>query len=285
MATKKQQTTTEMVKISALIFDPTVNVRPPRQSKIDKYAADFDPEALGVIEVSARPGRKYVVLDGQHRVVMLRDKLGWNNGQEVLCKIHRGLSHAEEARLFVKLNDETPVSAIHKMLGKIEGGEDPDAAINAIVESVGLKVSDHTSDGNIAAANALHYVWAGATGSDGTKKSVSALRDRGEAHPELLRQTLRLLLNAWGKNRYAYRRDVLTGTGAFLAHHGSNPTLDMNGLADRLSLYEGGPAAFAGEAAGLRRLMHCSSTHAVAGLMVNVYNQKRRSSKLPGWWS
>jgi hypothetical protein len=276
----KNPATTELIKIAKLDFDPTVNTRPPKQAKIDKYAQHFDPAALGVIEVSARPRGRFVVLDGQHRVTMLRDKLGWNNGQEILCRVHRGLSHADECALFVMLNDETPVSSIHKLMGGIGAGIEPDVSIGAIVDSVGLKVADQSVDGNVAAATALRYVWGGCIGGASGRK----WRD-GESHPDLLRSTLRLLLAAWGTNRDAYRGDVLSGAGLFLARHGDNPKLDLESLTRKLSLYEGGPSAFVGEARSLRKLMRCEVRTAVAGLMVNLYNQQRRSSKLPGWWS
>lgn len=270
----KKETTTEMVKIASLIFDPTVNTRPPKKAKIDKYAKNFDPGALGVIEVSARPGRKYAVLDGQHRVTMLRDRLGWNNGQEVLCRVHRGLSHAEECALFVRLNDETPVSAIHKLLGEVGAGTHPAAAINEVVESVGLGLHDQVTEGTISAANALRFVWYGCT----------TRVDNGD-HPELLRSTLRLLLNAWGKNRDAYRGDLLSGAGMFMLRHGDNSTLDVEALTHKMSLFQGGPSGFVGDARSLKKLMRCEVRTAVAGLMVNLYNQGRRSSKLPQWWA
>lgn len=267
--------TTEWVPIASLTVDPTVNTRPMKKAKVEKIDREFDPAMLGTIEVSQRPDGTLVILDGQHRVEGARRR-GWTNGHVIECRVHRGLSHSEECRYFRLLNDETAVAPIYKMMAAIGEGHNPDAAINTIVESVGLRIAGQAGDGLVCSAKALRYVYGGARFKQGDQFD----------HPELLRATLRTILAAWGKSKDGLRGDIIEGTGAFLARYTAKDGrvgLEKDVLISRLAQVT--PLQLLADARSLRSIHGWQLSGAIAARIVILYNTGKRSKRLPDWWS
>jgi hypothetical protein len=80
------------------------------QARVDRLVAAFDPEQLGAPTVSHRGGYFYLI-DGQHRVAVCKKWLGTREDQALQCWCYEGLAEAEEAEVFLKLNDVLPVHA------------------------------------------------------------------------------------------------------------------------------------------------------------------------------
>ena len=73
--------------------------------RVTKMAADFRIALVGIIEVSARPGDRYAILDGQHRWATVRDRAFDSPvTPHVACRVHEGLTVTEEAALYHELN-------------------------------------------------------------------------------------------------------------------------------------------------------------------------------------
>lgn len=274
--------TTEWLPVSSLTTDPTVNTRPLKPAKVAEIAANFDPAAFRFIEVSERAAGEVVILDGQHRVSALR-KMGWDNGQMVECKVHRGLTHERECRLFDELNDQLKMSALVRMLARIGAEVEPDVSINAIAESLGLTIGEQKIDGQLCSANALYKVYGGGrfvrTGVGGAANS----RINDNPHPELLRRTLRLILSSWGKQKDGLRGDIIMGTGAFLARRGD--LVDDGALVTRLAQLQGGPLALLADGRSLAHLHNSQVEYGIAGKLTFIYNERRRAGKLADWWA
>lgn len=264
------QPTTEWVKIADLRIDPTVNTRPPNQAKVAKIADEFDPSALGIPEISERRDGTKIILDGQHRVEGAKAQ-GWNNGQMIECRVHRGLTHAQECRMFRMLNDETPVAPIYKLLAGIGEGHEPEATIGAVVDSVGLKIVGAAQDGGICSAKALRFVYGGAR----------FLKGDNVENPELLQATLRTILEAWGKSKDGLRGDIIEGVGSFLARYGKE--VDHAVLVTRLAQHS--PLNIIADARSLRSVHGWQMNGAIAARIVILYNSGKRSKKLADWWT
>src|SRR5215470_2943638 len=92
----------EWLRISELHFDPRIN-RTVKPSRVKTIVGEFDSDALGIIFVSKRAEGDYLVVDGQHRILALKE-MGWGD-QRVQCKVYPNLSLAQEAARTLRLNN------------------------------------------------------------------------------------------------------------------------------------------------------------------------------------
>ena len=90
------------LKVGELTVDSRVQRSRLNENKVRKIYANFNRDALGVITVSYRKDKSYVVLDGMHRVEVVR-RLTDNTGT-MACHVLTGLSLEEEAEIFLDLN-------------------------------------------------------------------------------------------------------------------------------------------------------------------------------------
>jgi hypothetical protein len=89
------------VRAADLFADRTYQ-REVDPKRVRAMAGDFDPRLLGVIDVSARGGSRYAILDGQHRHALVVDVRGQDT--PMVCQVYEGLTLDEEARLFHEIN-------------------------------------------------------------------------------------------------------------------------------------------------------------------------------------
>lgn len=237
------------------------NFRPVTQSRVNKIANNFDPDAVGTIVVSQRSPSDIAVLDGQHRCHAFM-KMGWED-QKVPCLIHMGLTRADEARIFRELNDNRtkPLPIDLYEARRVEG--DPLAKdIDRILEQHDLAIARGAGFGRVQAVSTV----------------VTIFRKAGE---EILDQTLAVLTRAWGNNSTSYQQNVLMGVALLLRR---NPKLDKERLAKKLSSTT--PKAIVLKARTLKETI--SATNLDYGPMPTVltglYNERITAAKrLPAW--
>ena len=123
-------------------------------ARVAKLAAGFDLEQIGAPVVSRRGGWYYLI-DGQHRIEALKLWLGAWEGQQVQCWCYEGLTEAQEAELFLKLNDTLAVHAFAKFKVSVQAGRDTEADIDRIVRALGLRIANSRAGGGIAAVATL----------------------------------------------------------------------------------------------------------------------------------
>src|SRR5215471_15915920 len=114
------------------------------QSRVNKLAAEFDPEQVGTPTVNLRGGAWYII-DGQHRIDAMR-AIGWDD-QLIQCWTYEGLTEQEEAEKFLKLNDYLVVRAYAKFVIALTAERPEETDINKIVQSCGLHVSTNRTGG------------------------------------------------------------------------------------------------------------------------------------------
>ena len=108
-------------------------------NKVKDIVANFDEGAIRTLVVSARGKNgsvKYSVIDGQNRMTACKELLGENI--ELPCEVHTGLTYAQEAALFTKLNHSTPVNANQKFRANLAAGMPEETDIAAIVKGLGM---------------------------------------------------------------------------------------------------------------------------------------------------
>ncbi len=251
---------------------PDLNVDPDAQRKaspawVKAHVAEFDVDQLGYIVVNRRDDGKLYIVDGQNRVELMR-AVGWGD-QKIHAEIFNGLSQADEAELFIARDDRRSIRAFDKFRISITAGKPVPCEIARIVKACGLTLSDSPGDGNVSAVVALEKVYTGG-GIASPQEGVTALR-----------RTLEVLRLAWGKNSYAFNGAIIHGMGLVQLRH--NGTLDQAGLAAALAPFKGGPAGLLGTARAFKEVSGRPIHHAVASIIVEQYNKRRRSGKLEPW--
>jgi hypothetical protein len=228
------------------------------QARVDRLAADFDLEQLGTPTVNFRDGHWFVI-DGQHRVSALV-QIGYGD-QQIQCWAYRGLTDTEEAEKFLKLNDILTVNAFAKFKVSVQAGREEECAIDNVVRSAGLRISQDRSQGAISAVNTL-------------------LRVYRRGGPENLARTLCVIRDAYGDA--GLEASVIDGIGLLCHRYGSDLT-DERAVAV-LSKAFGGVHGLLNKAEFLRKQTGNPKAHAVAAAAVELINSGRGGKKLSSWW-
>ncbi len=202
----------DAVRVEELFVDQSYQ-RPVDMGRARKLAAAWDRRLAGVIEVSDRgQGQqpRYAVIDGQHRwgAARLRDP------QAVLvASIHEGLSVAEGARLFDRLNrGAAPTLNMGSHWHARTGSGDPDVlAIEAVVTDLGLRIDSAPREGNVRCTATLEKLVA----LGGT---------------DLARETLQLIVGVWELRLDAFDGPLVHAVG--LIRHHLRDRIDPERLAD-----------------------------------------------------
>ena len=255
---------------AALKIDRRVQRHSVRTTHVKAIAEGFDPDAFGTIAVSRRDDGTYAVLDGQHRLEALR-LMGFNGKQLVPCEVRSGLTLAQEAALFRKLNTTQKPGLVDRFLVRAVEGDPDVLEIIRIAEQHGWRIAFQKTDGVIAAADVLERIYTGRGMRYGEKGSSTAALDA----------TLAILTNAWGHNSRAVAGNILAGLGAVVRRDGGK--LDQVVLGQRLAQLEGGPDGLIGRG---RSFTAGSKTGLQAGIsqaIVSIHNRNRRTRVVDPW--
>lgn len=229
----------------------------------------FDPDQLGYIVVNLRRDGHYYVLDGQHRVALIR-AIGWGD-QKVACELFRGLTQEQEAKVFLARQVKTEVRTFDKFRVRITAGDPIACDINRIVQAAGLTIAGaSTGTKHVSAVKAMERVYLGCRIA-GAKNG-----------PAVLAQTLKTILDAWGPETSNFDGDAIEGIGMVLTRYGSK--IDPDGLVATLAKIGGGAAGLIGKARGLKDIRGGTVARCIANLVVDRYNRGRSTRKVESWW-
>lgn len=184
---------------------------------------------------------------------------------EVPCRVFRSLTIEAEARMFRLLNNTAKVDALALFRVRLVEGEETAVAINAIAEGNGWKMADQYGNPRNGLA------------------AVAAMERTYRRDPEALTRSLATIVRAWGNEAPANDGKLIEGFGLLYQRHGESA--EVTEMVAKLSPYPGGPGALLGRAKGLRDLIGVTIPHAVAEILVEVYNKGRRTRALPPWRS
>jgi uncharacterized ParB-like nuclease family protein len=222
---------------------------------VTKIARDFDPMALGVLEVSDRGNNGYVVIDGQHRLEACH-RVGH---REVDCKVHVGLSREREAELFLRLNFERQPAAKQRFAARVVSREPQAKAILDAAADTGFTVTpmSQPAPDSIAAIAGLDRVYELYGGP-------------------ALRETLGTIRRTWPTDSGG--RDRITLLGMALLLH-TYPGLSTKRLSERLSKIS--PIMVHQRRQTYRADYRCSTPEACARVLLQAYNHGLQANRLP----
>lgn len=245
-------------KIGDLWVDPNVQ-RSLKKARVGKMAAEFNADALGVLTTSHRSANRIHVIDGQHRY---RAAEAAKYEGVIQTMEYHGLTIPEEAALFRLLNTTEKVTRIDQFL--VACVEQDPAAVHlaAILSEEGWEVSPNSAEGRLTAIASLERVY----GMD----------------PNAAKATLHVLTKAYGRVPAAVQGSMLVGLGRMIAKYGVH-AINLDDLAERLAKIPGGPDALIGNARGQKLTRSGDLSTQVARIVVQLYNQRRRTSALPAW--
>jgi len=266
MSKPKIKTVCTMINVQDLNVDPEAQ-RQLSPGWVKARVPKFDVDLLGYILVNKRANGKLYVVDGQHRVELMR-AVGWGD-QKMHAEYCEGLTQAEEAELFNARNDRKAVRKFDKFRISITAGDPVATDIDKIVRAHGLVISDQLTDGHIAAVDSLEKVYHG-SGIASAKEGPSALAN-----------ALKVLVQAWGKQASSVNGKVVQGVGMiFLRYDG---TVNVADLVKKLAPFPGGAPGLLGKARSQQEVRGRPLHHCVASIVVDIYNKGRSVKKLDAW--
>lgn len=230
-----------------------------KQYRVDRIAAEFDPEEVGNPTVNFRDGHWYVI-DGQHRIEAMR-QMGWGD-QQIQCWTYDGLTEEQEAEKFLRLNDTLTVETFDRFKIAVRAGRSKQTEINRIVLAQNLCVSNQKVPGAIGSTRTLERVW-----------------ERTDA-PTLAR-TLRIVRDAYGDP--GLEAAVIDGIGYVCGRY--NGDLDETIAVAKLSSAHGGVGGLLNKAAVIRNQTGQTKGQCVAAAAVEIINSGKGGKKLPNWWA
>jgi len=234
---------------------------------VKAHIDDFDVDQLGYIVVNRRADGKWYVLDGQHRVELMR-AVGWGD-QLIHAELFDGLTQQEEAELFNARNDRRAVRKFDHFRISVTAGDKRATDITSIVASVGLTITDQQMDGGVTAVDKLEKIYEGG-GIASSHEGRSALA-----------RTLTTIKKAWGTSPAGFNGALLHGLGLVQLRY--NGAIDQKALATKLGPIKGGAPGLLGNARALREMSGRPVHHCVASIIVDIYNKGRRTEKLDDW--
>jgi hypothetical protein len=228
------------------------------QARVDRIAADFDPEEVGNPTVNLREGHWYVI-DGQHRIEAMR-QMGWGD-QQIQCWTYEGLTEQEEAERFLRLNDTLAVDRFARFKVGVTAGRDEACDIDRTVRAQSLVVSRDHIPGAVRAVGTLERVY---------RRSDAVVLGR----------TLRIIRDAYGDP--GLESAVIDGIGHLCARY--NGELDEKVAVSKLSNAHAGVNGLLGKAEVIRRQTGNAKGLCVAAAAVEIINAGKGGKKLPAWW-
>lgn len=265
MSVKSTAPTFELASVDLLTIDSRVQRQEGvNAGRVQKMVADWNPAAVGTITVSRRNNGALVLIDGAHRSECAR-LLGVST---LPALTYSGLTLAEEAALFVELNDFKQPSYLSRMLaGRIAGDKTATDVLN-IIERHGWTVGYSSEPGSYAAVAAAERVY---------RNGVGVLPP-GE-YESLLDRSVNLLTEAWRHDRESAHQMIVMGIGQLLARFGDG--IDPASLALRLAKER--PYSLVAKAKAIQSGQGGTTPAALAKVLVGMYNARRRTGALPEW--
>lgn len=236
--------------VGALFADPTYQ-RELDDLRVQRMIDEFDQALVGVLEVSDRGDNRYAILDGQHRWAACSEV---DSSMHVVCQVHRGLTVADEARVFYEVDvRRRALSGWDRWKARRGAGDAVVLAIEQIVEDAGLKVDPASKDGNISATGAIEKVYT-------------------VAGPSTLVSTLNILREGFGAVRDAFDGSMIQAVAMILTTYGTDE-LDVQRLVEQLQTIP--PRQVKSKAQALKEAHRAEMPRLYAAVIIDRYNAGR----------
>jgi len=247
-----------MVPVSQITVDPRVQRSALNIAKVNKIIREFSENALGVITLSDRGLSEKIALDGQHRTEAVR-RLTDNTGL-IDANLFKGLTLAQEARMFLDLNYANQPTLFDKYRVGVTGGDIEFSAIDSIVHRAGFTVGSDGANGTIAAIAALRRVYA--------LDYPTIPDDEQDQYPNILGLALTLIFDAWGLDEDALKGAPIEAIGRMIRNYSN---LDLDRLLDSMRRFT--PTSLLAQAKGYSTQRGIRQWQAYGQLLVDAYNK------------
>ena len=243
------------VPVNSLFADPLYQ-RTLDEVRVDKMAAAYQVALVGIIEVSARPDGRYAILDGQHRVAVAKSvAFGTpNQNPHVPCRIHTGLTGADEATLYHQLNTtRRQLTGWDRWVAR-RGAGDPDVlAIEASARRNNLIIGAHVGPNVLRSTQACERVV--------TLGGIA-----------LLDEVLSVIRAAWPADQAALENGIIQGVGFILTGY-TRDELDTTRLVTQLGTIL--PRQLTARARAAAEVHKGTAPRLVGHVMIDLYNGPR----------
>ncbi len=241
----------------------------------------FKPHLVGTPEVALNdngafpdlPDDAYITIDGHHRKTLWSRANGSAGPEDVICKVHRGLTRAEVEALFLAANDYRTHHVNELFVHRVASGERKAQNINKIIVDAGFHVPPHGTPvkNGIRGVNACEWVFDG-----GKSKGVSKI------HPIALTRTLEGLRTMYPNDKDVTKSNVVKGLGLFHLRYGN--AVDLDRLHKNLPAKHRTVSQLLADASVFQEALKYQVPQAVAYTIQKAYNGPRRSKRdLPEW--
>lgn len=256
----------EDLKVSELEIDPEIQRFMLNEQKVQRILTNFDPKAVRRILVSRRKDRSLRVLDGWHRLEVVRRLT--DNAGTIPAEVYTGLSRQEEANLFLLANAGDKPNTIERYRVSLIAGDQEVSEIDKMVHAYGWKVGSFTdSNGTLACVVALLNLY---------RFSV-----RHEQQPNLVQMALMIVTRAWGNEHSGAQGHLITAVGRIVGEYGDQ--LDVDKLIHVLRNWRNGPTGLSIQAKTYASTKRLRLPMATAEIIVDHYNAERGGKKLRSW--
>lgn len=199
------------LRVDQLVVYPAVQRTPPTKAKVKQLADAWDWSKVDMPSISERRDGTFSILDGQRRVLAL--KMLGQDEHRLDCVVYTGLTEAQEAEMFLGLNDVRQVSIFDRFFTGVTARRPECVGITATCEKHGWTVRRGASHGAICCVDAMMRVWSMDTSG------------------ALLSRTLQLLTDAFGRDKNTVSGHLVGGLARFFHKH---PETDISAFKEKL---------------------------------------------------
>lgn len=250
------------VDLDRMIWDKYC--RAPGKVNLNRLRANWQPDAVGVIYVSERADGTLAGIEGRHRYTVALE----HHMTRLPARVYQDLTYQEEAALYNLFNIRYAHTALDRLKGRLESAEDKALTMTAIIREIGV-----------------NWDFDRAGGSSLIKPVATIEQVLDTWGPQVLRDTMQLLHDAWGSKAENYRDDTVAGVAQFLARYGGYPfSLSKYNRTRMLTMMrERGLRQFRSEAVQISLAEHLRRSHSFGRAMRAIYNLYLRNGQLPAW--
>lgn len=175
-------------------------------SFVKKIIGKFDKSLIGILRVVTRKNGTFSVVDGQHRLAVLKT-MGYDS---IPCLVYPEITMQEETMMFHDLNQSIhKLTSLEDFWALVGAGDKDSIAILEVIEKNGLKVSKRSGD------------------REGQKQSISAIgivRQIVRNYKlDILDKSLNFITKVWPANGESLTGQLMEGIAIFTKRHSNNP--------------------------------------------------------------
>jgi hypothetical protein len=233
-------------------------------SFVKKVTANFDESLIGAIRVVTRKNKTFAVVDGQHRLAVLK-ALGY---ETVPCLVYPEMSFQEEVAMFHDLNQGVhKLTSLEDFWALVSSGDEDSIAILQTIEKNGLKVAKRSGE------------------RESLKQSISAIgiiRQIVRNYKlDVLDKTLSFATKIWPANGEALSGQLLEGVSIFIKRHADNPVYNPKN-AQRKLMGLTLPLIIA-KARNQAKIYETRTCYVIADLLCEAYNKGLSKERKLTW--